>query len=214
MDENLGNSHISRIRAAAETNENANKVQKIVSGKVTRKKQPIGKRFAHTFFGEAGRSVLDHVVNTVLIPAIKDLIVDAGTQAIQRTFYGDSRPISRNPRPGSGPTPYNRYSSSTASRYRDDPRNTQTTQRRRNSYDIDEFYLPSAAEADEILMFLDDTLSKHGTVSVAQFYDAMGEESNNTDEIWGWRSLRGARRTPTGEGDYRLVLPRPEPLDN
>jgi hypothetical protein len=212
MDENLGNSHISKIRAAAEINDNADKVQKIVSGKVTRKKQPIGRRFAQTFFGEAGRSVLDHVVNTVLIPAIKDLIVDAGTQAIQRTFYGDSRPISRNPRPSNTQTPYNRYSSSTASRYRDDPRNTHQ-QRRRDSYRIDEFYLPSAVEADEILLFLDDTLSKQGSVSVAQFYDAMGEESNNTDEIWGWRSLRGARRVSTGEGDYKLVLPSPEPLD-
>ena len=66
------------------------KVEAVVTGEVKRRKKSLGKRFHDTFFGEDMKGTASYVVFHVLIPAAKDMIVQAGAQGIERLVYGES----------------------------------------------------------------------------------------------------------------------------
>ena len=63
----------------------------IVSGGVTRKKKSLRKQFSETFVAGDAKSAMRYVVMDVLLPAAKDMIVEAGSQGIEKLIFGDSR---------------------------------------------------------------------------------------------------------------------------
>lgn len=198
----------------------AHKVEKIVEGRVVRRKKPLGKRFTETFIGGNAKAVLGYILFEVLVPAAKDTIADVVTQGIERTLYGDG-PRSTTRRGGGGYRPgraesyvaYNRYatpgsSQGSRTRERDEPR---MSQRGRAAHDFDEIILDSIGEANEVIEQLFELVSKFERARVADLYDMVGIDSAHTDYTWGWTDLRGARASRVS-GGYLLNLPKPEPL--
>lgn len=216
MDSNFpGNSNRAReTPEAAEPQKEREKVERVVGGKVVRRKKPLGTRFAEMFLkGEDSRSVMQYVVQDVLIPAFRDMVTDAITEGIHRRMYGDSRPSgSRRPsqRGGSTPyTPYNRYSTQAPRR-----EETRTISRRaRSQHDFDEIILSNRTEAEEVLDQLGNLIDQYGTASVMDLYDLVGITANFTDSNWGWRTLQRADISRVRNGGYLLNLPEPEQID-
>jgi uncharacterized protein YerC len=82
----------------------------------------------------------------------------------------------------------------------------------RATHNFDEVILPTRREAEEVLDFLHDLLTRYETVSVSDLYELVGETGNFTDEKWGWTDLAGASVSRVRDG-YLLNLPRPVPID-
>jgi hypothetical protein len=188
------------------------RVERIVEGEVQRRKTPLSRRFASTFFGGDARSVIGYVFLEVLIPSAKETISDAFSQGIEKMLFGDVRSTTRRnaSRGTTGYTSYNRYSSNTPANTRPEPRGM--TPRGKAIHDFDESILDSRAMAEEVISRMFDLLSRYEAVSVGDLYEMIGEKTVFTDERWGWTDLRGAgvRRS---RGGYLLDLPKPEPLE-
>lgn len=192
-------------------------VPKVVTGSVTRRKKPFGKRLAEVFVADDAQSVGSYIVFDVLIPAAKDVIADVVSQAIERTLFGGARSTSRRTgfRPGgsAGHVSYNRYSSSAPwNREKRDERPS-ISRRARGSHDFDEIILATRGEAEEVIDRLFDLIARYEQATVSDLYELVGLSGNFTDERWGWTDIRGAGVTRIGSDGYLLDLPKPEPLE-
>lgn len=206
------NSHKAREGDAAPREDK--KVEKIVVGEVTRRKQPLSRRLAETFVGGDARSVWSYVVFDVLVPAAKDMIADAGSQAIERTLFGDSRPSGRRPgRRGGSPSGYVSYNQfSRRDSERADPRGRDLDRRARANHDFDDIILATRAEANEVIDRLYDLIAQYDQATVADLYELVGITANHVDQKWGWTEMHGVAATRMRNGSFLLDLPRPEPL--
>lgn len=186
--------------------------EKVVTGEVRQRKQPLGKRMAETFLGGDAKSVANYVLFDVLIPSAKDMFSDAISQGFDRMLYGDS---ARAGRRGSrsisesrgGHVSYNRMAQGAR---REDPR-PQMSRQARATHDFDQILLATRAEADEVLERMQDVVDRYQVVSVHDLYELVGETPQFSDAQWGWDSLVGARAVRDG-GGYLLDLPKPTPI--
>lgn len=200
------NSVRAQKESEAETPEDK-KVEPVVKGEVTRRKKPLGKRFHETFLGGDARGTAQYVVFSVLIPAAKDMLVEAGAQGIERLVYGETkRGGMRRSAMQQGHIAYNRMAPS------DRPPPAQLSRRARSRFDFDEIILQSRGEAEEVLDRMFDLLSRYDSVSVADLYELTGVQPAHTDQKWGWTELRGSTVSRTRQGGYLLDLPEPTPL--
>lgn len=190
------------------------KIEAVVTGGVSRRKKPLGKRFSETFFGDSLKNVGKYVLDNVLVPALKDTFADVVSQGIERMVYGESKSSSRRTgfRPGGfshGNVSYNR-SYQTQSPRRDEPR--PMTRRPAGGFDFDEIVLPTRAEAEMVIDRMFDIINKYEQVSVSDLYRLVDISPPFTYEKWGWSDLRGANIARVRNG-YLLDLPRPEPIE-
>jgi hypothetical protein len=209
----------SNSRNKAEPEKGTKKVEKIVTGDVSRRKPPLGRRFRELFVGGDAKSVGGYVLLDILLPAIKDTVADMVSQGVERMLFGDTRSTSRRtgqrPSGNSGYVSYNRYSSASSPWNREKDRREEPRVHRartRGSHNFDDIILATRAEAEEVIDRLFDLVSRYEQATVSDLYELVGIESNFTDEKWGWTDIRGAGVTRISSG-YLLDLPRPEPLD-
>lgn len=192
------------------------KVEKVTTGEVIRRKKTLGKRFSETFVGGDARGVWSYVAVDVIVPAIKDTVADAFTQAVERMLFGDSRSVRRRGSSYHGSNGHfnyqSRYSPSSSIRQgsRDEPRGI--SRRARATHDFDEIVLTTRVEAEEVIEHLFELVSRFDQATVEDLYDLVGITGNYTDRKWGWTDIRGAGVTRV-KGGYLLDLPRPDPLD-
>lgn len=188
------------------------KVERVTSGEATRRRKPLGKQFKQTFLGGDPRSALDYAIVHVLVPAFKDMLVDAGQTVIEKVIMGDSR--RRRGGPPSGPSGYVNYRGmSGAARPDDRPPMPNPSRRARARHDFDDIVLPSRVEAEEVIDRLFDLINRYEAATVADLYELTGIQSAHTDIKWGWTALPGANASRLRTGGYLLNLPDPEPLD-
>lgn len=209
------NSHTNRPKPPAK--EEVKKVEQVTTGKVIKRKVPLGTRLRETFVGGDAKSVGGYVLFEVLVPALKDTIADIVSQGAERMLFGDVRSSSRRTgfRTGNptGHVSYNRYSSSAPwSRNRPEESRPRPTTRTRGSHDFDQIILATRGEAEEVIDRLFDLIAKYEQATVNDLYELVGISGSFTDERWGWTDIRGAGVSRISNG-YLLDLPRPEPLD-
>lgn len=194
------------------------KVEKVVTGKVVQRKKRLGTKFKETFIsGADSKSVLEYVMFDILVPAAKDMVVDATQAGLERKFYGETRSMGRRGYSRGGPvghTAYNRIGSASVIRStgRDESRREPPSRRARAKHDFGEIILESRVEAVNVLDTLYELLSKFEVVTVSDLYDALDIESAFTDNRWGWEDLQGSDIQRVRDG-YLLVLPKPVPID-
>ena len=195
------------------------RVEKAVVGEVITRKPTVGKRFYHTFFGGDAQGVVGYVLMDVLVPAVRDIIVDMVQTGVERMVFGDGRAPSRRNnsyRPGGSSSQgsyvsYNRYAapSSPFARREEPPRDM--SRRARATHDFDEIILATRAEAQEVINRLFDLVSQYDQATVAELMQLVGISPQHTDYSYGWTDIRGAGITRVRDG-YLLDLPRAIPL--
>jgi len=201
------NSH----KAKAEEPKN---IKPVVTGDVKPRKTPLGRRFAETFVGGDAKSVGNYIFFEVLIPAAKDTISDAFSQAVDRMLFGDrgvgrSRTISSRTNTSTGHISYNRFSQNNSMRQQREQ--TQTNRPRQFKYE--EIILESRAECEDVLERMRDLVESYDVVTVADLYSLVGISSEHTDGKWGWAHNIADARVARVPGGYLLDLPRPESVD-
>lgn len=188
-------------------------IEKIVVGGAIKKPKSLGERAKGLFLGSEIKTAGSYVFTDVLIPALRNLVVDSATKGIERVVYGD------NVRPGrsslgyggqsriSYNTPHQRgaHSSPLSSR----PMSRTDLGRRRNA--IDDIIITNRPEAEMVMERLGETIREYGSASLADMYEMVGLPSSYTDDDWGWISLASASIRQCREG-YLLDLPPVEPI--
>jgi hypothetical protein len=199
------NSKYGKLNAAKGGEEKPKKVSRVTTGEVIQRKPSMVQRVFASFVGaDSSQSVSEHLIFEVLIPAAKNMVVDAIEQGIEQIFYGSSR--SRHTTTGGRPgyTAYNRVHSS-APIIGQNVRNI--SQRARATHNFDEIVLASRGEAEDVLDGLRMLIEEYESATVADLFDLVGASGNFTDSQWGWYDLRAATVRNVREG-YLLVLPR------
>src|SRR5689334_18422419 len=84
--------------------------EKVVTGEVIVRKKSLGKRFKDVFLGGSFKNAAQHVMGEVLLPALRNMIADAGTEGIRRIVFPDSQPMRRRDYRNSGYSPRTTYS--------------------------------------------------------------------------------------------------------
>lgn len=199
-------------KISAETQEDK-RVERVTTNDVVRRKTPLSRRLREAFGGDDTRTVADYVLMDVMVPAAKDMMVDAVTQGFERLIFGEARSSTRRAaasRGNSGYVSYNRFSGKSVAP-KDEARPT-ISRRARVNHDFDEIILETRLEAEQVLERLYDIINRYDSATVADLYDLVGITGEFTDNKWGWTNLHGSGVTRVRNG-YLLDLPKPEPVE-
>jgi hypothetical protein len=200
------NSEMSKKNAPSDKN-----ISSVVSGGAVRRKKSLRKQFSETFVAGDARTAIRYVIFDVLLPAAKDMVVEAGSQGIEKLIFGDSRRRGST-RPQAGPTGYVSYNRMTMGSSRLAGPERAISRQARARHNFDEIILDQRSEAEEVIDRLFDLVSRYESATVADLYELVGLASTHTDNKWGWTDLSGAGVSRI-RGGYLLDLPEPEPLD-
>lgn len=180
-------------------------VESVVDGTVTTRTK--------SRFAESVEKMWGYVTMDVILPAVKDMLSDAVAQGVDQLLFGESRGgRSARRRSGNNDTgyiSYNKYTPANKSR----PTETRhISDRARANHQFDEIILQTRDDAEAVLERLYDLVAQFSTATVSDLYSLIGEKGKYTDEMWGWKDMRGStvRRVRSG---FMLDLPAPEYLD-
>lgn len=184
-------------------------IEKVVTGEVIQKPKGIGRKFKDIFLGGDAKTAAVFVGRDVLIPALKNLVVDMVTKGAERLVYGTDSRYSRRPtvnyRGISQGVPYNRPLDLRDPRERTYP--PQALPRgRQNRHDINDVVLATKEEADLVTERLADIMDKYDVVSLMDLYDLLGLQTSPIDNKWGWTYLGNIDVRQIRQG-YLLELP-------
>ena len=197
-----------------EGNSNVNKKQperekiKPITNNVAVKKESEFKRFKKNFFAEDTKTVKGQVFTSVIIPGIQRLITDMVKTGIDVLIYGGRSKDHRDSR--AGYVSYSSYSNrGTRSEYNKIP---EAVYSKKDAFSFNEVVLFDRGEAEEVLDSLIDQIDRYGMVSVADFYDMVGQSAPYTANKYGWRNLDNVGIDRVRDG-YSINFPKATPLD-
>ena len=179
------------------------RAEKVVTGKVIAKKKSGLSKIADEFISEDAKNIKSYVVGEVLIPSAKKIISEVVTNVVDMILYGGSRGGTR--RSTADRVSYTSYSSRDNRNYRD-------TRSYGGGYSYDDITLATRAEAEDVLLRMDEIMEQYGLVRVLDFYDLVGVTGNYTDNKYGWLNIRSAEIVRVRDG-YKIKLPRAVPID-
>lgn len=204
-------------KAPIEDQPEPKKIEQIeLSGGVSRRKTPLGKRLAETFIGGDARTVGGYVVLEVLVPAARDMIADAFTQGIERMIYGEVKSTSRRsglrPSGSRGYVSYNQMSQNNRPRSGlDEYSRREPGHRARANHDFNDIVIENRVDAEAVIRRMYDILEEYELITVADLYELVGITPQYTDQKWGWTELPGTGITRIRDG-YLLEIPRPHAI--
>ena len=186
-------------------------IEKVVTGEVIQKPVTIGRKFKNIFLGGDLKASARYVTADVLLPALRDLLVDVITNGARRMVYGESmyrRRITEN-RPR---VSYSSYSNPISPTYRmTEPRDRarlpdQPHPARQVRREYDTIILAQRADAETVVERLIDIIDKYEVASLADLYDLLGQPSAHVDNKWGWTYLSNVEVRQVRDG-YMIDLP-------
>ena len=189
---------------------------KIVTGQVIRKPKGIFTRVRHVFLGGEATDAGRYLAGEVLLPAFRNLLVDAIRIGTERIVYGESQ--------RSGMLPSNRYAPMTNYQQARPPYRGARDGGRDRAYlpdqpglmpsrrnQMPEIILQKREDAEAVLEELMNVIDRYDVASVADLYARLGYQTSHVDNKWGWTNLRDVTIRQNREG-YVLVLPDAEPI--
>lgn len=183
----------------------------VVSSGAVRRKKSLRKQFSETFVAGDAKTAFRYVLFDVLLPAAKDMIVEAGSQGIEKLIFGDSRRRGSTS-PQSGPTGYVSYNRYAMGGSRSSGPSRALSRQARSRHNFDEIVMDDRVEAEEVIDKLFELVSRYESATVADLYELVGLSASHTDHKWGWTDLHGSGVSRI-RGGYLLDLPEPEFLD-
>jgi len=190
----------------------AKKIEKVVTGEVLDKEPGLGRKFKNVFFGGDARQSARYVAGDVLLPALRNLIVDMVTMGIERVVYGEGARRRGRTSPITSRVQYNAYSAMR------DPREIsrgvnlpgQPPRLSARAQDRD-LILERREDAEAVLEQLVTIIDQYEVASVSDLNELLGRPSSHIDQKWGWTSLGHVAIRQVREG-YHLDLPAAEEI--
>ena len=179
------------------------KMEKVVDGTVKVRKKSTARKVAEVFISEELPNVGDSILFDLLVPAIKDTIVNIVESGIEMLFYGKISKGGR--RSGNGTRVlYDQFSNGN--------RVSAPRSNGRSVYDVSDAIFEDRGTAELVLDQLLDFIDRYKEATVHDFYDACGITTTNyNDNYYGWTDLRGAIVT-RARGGWVINLPEPQQL--
>lgn len=203
MEKYQSNSHRSKELRRVETKEAEDKpekkVQRVVTGKVTTRKNDV-RKLTDIFISEDASNVKSYVIMDVVVPAFKKLVYDIFTDGIDMILYGGSGGGGRKSSSGNKVS-YRKYYDNKHDRQ--EPRYQE-----RNRFDYEDIEFRSRREAEAVRDEMDDCIERYGMVSVGDMYDMAGLSAPHTSYKYGWTNIRTAEVKRVRGGKYIIDLPR------
>lgn len=172
---------------------------KVVGNSAKRRKKPLTERIAVAMLGPDGiTGVGRYLSHEIVLPAVKDIVVNAFSSGIQMLVYGKESRTTTNYRNSYGrgvtrnrqPVNYQKSYRSSSNVTSDPDFGDHGTGR--GTFNSDEYIIDTRMEALQVLDGLKQQLQEYGTVSVADFFDLIGVSTNYTDNNYGWTNLATA----------------------
>lgn len=185
-------------------------LEKVVTGEVVEKEIGLGRKFKNVFFGGDARQSARYVAGDVLLPAVRNLIVDMVTMGIERVVYGEGARRRGRTTPITSRVQYNAYSGMR------DPRESrvnlpgQPPRVSARAQDRD-LILERREDAEMVLEQLIAIIDQYEVASVSDLNELIGKPSSHIDQKWGWTSLGHVSIRQVREG-YHLDLPAAEEI--
>ena len=177
------------------------KVEKVVKGTVKTKKKTGLNKLTDVFISEDANSVKSYIFMDVLVPAIKNTILDIITDSANMIFGGNKKHSS-----GSKVSYRNYYDDKRYGRSRFDEPKT------RSRFDYDDLIFENRGEAENVLDQMDAMIERYGVVTVSDMYDMADLTAPYTANRYGWANTRNMEIKRIREG-YIIQTPRPMPID-
>ena len=179
------------------------KIEPVVSGKATVKKKSGIVRLADVFLPEDVSSVKEYILVDVIIPKIKNMLHDIGSEAWD-SFWGISgRSNSRGTASRVSYVSYDKYS-----------RDKQPENPRRSGINYDEIVLATRGDAEAVYDRMAELCDTFNAVSVADMYElAEVPNDNYTLNKYGWTSMEGAQIVRLSGGGFAIKMPKARPFD-
>lgn len=208
------NSHKYKAEKAAQ--KSREKVSPVVNrDQVVSTKKPLGKKFTETFMTEDVHDVKSWLVMDVLIPGIKNTVLDV----LSMMFFGEIGSRNRSGhsrRDRDDRTNYSSYYHRSSSSRRD--QNYSRRRDRDDRYDSDNrvdfrnIVLRNRDDAERVICALRDRIRDYGSASVADLLDLIDVAGRYTDNNYGWDDERdiGIRRISSG---FLIDVAEPRYLD-
>lgn len=179
------------------------KLEKVVKGEVKTKKKSGAEKIASKFLAEDVKNVKTHLIDDVVIPAVKKTIVDFIKEGVDALIWGSSRRDNRSSVVDR--VSYGNY-------YNNQTRYPVADSRPRASFDYDRIVLTDKGEAEMVLARLDEVIATYGHARVSDLYDLLGMTCDFTCNDYGWTNLSTARTVSVRGGGYGFDLPRALPI--
>lgn len=204
MEEYKGNSDVSKQKF-----EEREPIKPVTSNVKVKKENSLAKKF----FAQDAKSTARGVNDDIVIPGLKNLIVNILKKSVDYLFLGRSTNTGN----------YTNYGSiyptnSRSITYRNDGGFGMVApvqaQQRSSIYAVNDMEFEERADAEEVLSRMTEAINRYGMVSVLDFYDLINKSnmSTPTDNKYGWKDLSGAKVDRTLSG-YRILFPRIIPLE-
>ena len=200
------NSHKSKEQSKDE--KPVTRVKRVATGKTRVRDRSLGSKFKETFLGEEIKDAKSYIIFDVIVPSIKEMIVDTVENAVEMIFGvgGRSRRASTRSNKGSDTVSYQAY-------YKSNKEPSRASRRdERTGYEYKEIIKDTRGEAEDVIDILLEVLSEYQQVTVADLYEAAGITGTWADNKYGWTDLRGAYPKRVRDG-YLIVLPKAIALD-
>lgn len=181
------------------------KLEKRFEGEVKVRKKSTARKLAEVFLSEDIPNVGDYLIFDLLVPAIKDTVVNLLTGGVEMLFYGKAAGRRRNGKNGTIVTYDQMYSNNS---------NRVIANRSvgRSIYDVMDVIFEDRGKAELVLDQMMEYIDRYKEATVYDFYDACGVTSANyNDRYWGWKDLRGAIVT-RARGGWIINMPEPQQL--
>ncbi|QEQ93916.1 hypothetical protein SEA_KARDASHIAN_51 [Streptomyces phage Kardashian] len=199
-------------------------VRKVVTGTVRQRRKPLGTRLKEMFASEDGDTFGHYLVENVVVPMMKDMVLSVITQTAdgirggieERLFGSSTQSRTRTTSYGTGRpvVNYTRYSSSSTNRPSSRPSTHAPRITVRRSNKIQDIILGTREDGEDVLDELKDKVDGFGHCTVGDLYTAVGITPTSTDHGWGWDDLDQARVRRLATDEYLLVMPRPIEIEN
>lgn len=202
------NSH--KYREEQEAKKKPKPVERVTNGKVKVKEKTFGNKMKEAFLGEEINDVKSYVIKDVIVPKIKELIVDAFENSIEMIFGVSGRSSRSTIRIGrtNERVSYNTY-------YKGTSNSSQRIEKEREKdtpFEFNNLIFDTRGDAERVLDRLIMYLEEYEQVSINELYSAVGKTGSFTDCKYGWTSLSGASVRRERDG-YSIVFPPVHPLD-
>ena len=176
------------------------------------------RRIREVFIAEDLGTVKGKVFEGVVVPSIKDFIVNIVTNTVTMIFYGEKAVANKGLQSSwlSGSGKRVSYSSYFASSLNGDNISKKLSPEMVTSYT--EPLFDNFEEAKNCLSDLVEMLDNYPQVTISDLYshEAVAKNGYRNETVfnkWGWKNLGNAHVSATPNG-WTLNLPRPKPLDN
>lgn len=205
----------SNMHPEPELEEPKAEVVPVAKGRIVKRKKSPGRKIRELFIGDDFEDVKSYILVDIIVPAIKETIVDAVCNTVEMLLGVDTRGLKGRVKGRSSKNgDYVNYAN--ISYKRDDDRSRRRSRGSSRGHNVVDIAFETRAEAEDVLYNLADQCQDFGFVRLADYYELANatQHGDFQSEKWGWEYLGSARVVrDRRENCYFIDFPAPIYLD-